>query len=160
VSPRSPAEIRRTLRLVGSDLALDYGPGGAFEDADLVLEKTGAPRRRDLVVASGVRAATQALANRLKTRKGELRPLGHPDYGSRHHELVGKPNTERTRNLIKLYVLEALSHEPRLEKILECRVFAPHDPPRERVDIELTVRLAGEPAPELLVVPFLLGGSP
>ena len=26
-----------------------------------------------------------------ETRKGELAPLGHPEYGSRHHELMGEP---------------------------------------------------------------------
>ena len=70
-------------------------------------------------------ALEQALVNRLKTRKGELAPLGHPDYGSRHHELIGEPNVERTRNLIKLYVLQALRDEPRIEQVLKVDVRAP-----------------------------------
>ena len=120
------------MRRLGQDLALRYaGPGGAFDDADLELRRgrPGTRRGTDLEVASGVGAAEQMLANRLKTQRGELAPLGHPDYGSRHHELIGRPNVERTRNLIKLYVLQALADEPRVQKVLACVVYAPHTPP-------------------------------
>ena len=84
---------------------------------------------------------------RLKTQRGELAPLGHPDYGSRHHELIGQPNVERTRNLIKLYVLQALADEPRVQKVLACVVYAPHTPPRDQVRIEIELRLIDEPNP-------------
>ena len=53
----------------------------------------------------------QALIRRLLTPKGELAALGHPAYGSRLHEVIGEPNTETTRNLAKLFVLEALKAE-------------------------------------------------
>lgn len=154
----------KDLTLLGTDLALRYlTTAGTFEDADLSLTDTPGPlpRRpqRDIDVAAGVDAAVQMLANRLKARKGELAPLGHPDYGSRHHELVGEPNIERTRALIKLHVLEALRHEPRIEQITRCFVFAPHDPPRDVVRIELDLVLIGEGTPVNLVVPFNLGGS-
>lgn len=157
---RSPAELDRVLQELGTDLELAFvGPAGWWEDADLRSSR-GSPRRRDLVVASQVRAAEQLLVNRLMTQRGELAALGHPDYGSRHHELIGEPNVDRTRNLIKLHVLEALRAEPRLDEIVECRVFAPHDPPREEVRIEAVVRLIDEPAPLNLVVPFSLEVSP
>lgn len=153
---RSPAELDLLMRQLGTDLDLDFhGPAGYFEDADLAT--THALRRADLAVVSGLDSAEQLLANRLKTQVGELAPLGHPDYGSRHHELVGQPNVERTRNLIKLYVLEALGREPRVEKVLEAKVYAPHEPPRDQVRIELTLQLIGEPNPLNLVVPFSLG---
>src|SRR5690349_5156340 len=135
---RSAEELDLLMRQLGRDLALDYaGPGGMWEDADLVVEPSPNrwPSRKDLSVASG--AAAQTLVNRLKTQRGELASLGHPEYGSRHHELVGEPNVERTRNLVKLHVLEALAHEPRIEKLLSVRVTAPHDPPRADVRIEL-----------------------
>lgn len=150
------------LAHLGTDLALDYTlEGGFFEDADLVtLRRPTSPARpRDLALLGGVEAITQAIANRLKTRKGELAPLGHPDYGSRHHELIGEPNTERVRNLIKLFVLQALRDEPRIEKVLDATVRPTQEPPRSQVSIELTVRLISGPNPLNLVVPFSLEGG-
>jgi phage baseplate assembly protein W len=142
----------------GRDLKLDFRwSGGFFEDADLhgekVMERGG---RRDLTTVEGIDALTQAIANRLKTRKGELAPLGHPDYGSRHHELMGEPNVERTRALIKLYVLQALAQEPRIERVLKATVKAEHQPPRDVVRIELSVQVIDYPSPLNLVVPFSL----
>jgi phage baseplate assembly protein W len=140
----------------GADLRLDYALGaGFFEDADLSLSRRGA--RRDLAVTSGLDNLTQAIANRLKTRRGELTELGHPTYGSRHHELIGEPNVPRTRNLIKLYVLAALRDEARIERVLSARVRAEHDPPREVVRIEIEVRVIDRAEPLNLVVPFSLG---
>jgi phage baseplate assembly protein W len=160
---RSTAELDLLMQELGTDLALDFaGPGGLWEDADLVAEPSQQrwPRRKDLAVAAGVHAAAQMLVNRLKTQRGELAPLGHPDYGSRHHELIGEPNVQRTRNLVKLYVLEALADEPRIQKVLSARVYAPHDPPRSDVRIELDLLLVGEPNPLNLVVPFSFGVAP
>jgi phage baseplate assembly protein W len=163
--------------LWGRDLLLHYRHGGFFEDADLVAASglaggsaggaagdsaggsAGPGRLTDLAVASEVDAAVQAVANRLKTRMGELAPLGHADYGSRHHELMGQPNVGRTRNLIKLYVLQALRREPRIEKVLRCDVTAAHTPPREVVRIVLALKLIGVQAPANLVVPFSLEAS-
>ncbi len=147
------------MRELGTDLVLAFaGPGGYFEDADLVARLTPdrVPRARDLVIAAGVDAAQQLLVNRLETHRGELAPLGHPEYGSRHHDLVGQPNVERTRNLIKLYVLEALAQEPRVARVLSCDVFAPDSPPRAVVRIEAQVLLIDQPNPLDLVVPFSL----
>ena len=155
---RTPSELDR---LFGRDFELRYtSSGGFFEDADLVAESDGqALRGRDLRVAAGIANLEQAIANRLKTRRGELAPLGHPEYGSRHHELAGEPNVERTRNLIKLRVLQALRDEPRIERVLAASVRAEHDPPRETVRIEISVRVIDRPLPLELVVPFSLEGS-
>jgi phage baseplate assembly protein W len=154
------AELDRVLTLLGTDLALDYpGPSGWFEDADLAVRGPAGrlPATVDLAVVARTDAADQLLVNRLKTQKGELADLGHPEYGSRHHELVGEPNVERTRNLVKLHVLEALSHEPRIAEIVDCTV---RSDPRQRdvVRIEVVVRLHREPHPRNLVVPFSLLG--
>lgn len=161
MSPRTGAEIDRRLRLLGTDLALSYpGPAGWWEDADLattVPDRAGATV--DLGVVAGVAAADQLFVNRLKTRKGELAALGHPEYGSRHHELIGQPNVDRTRALIKLHVLEALSHEPRIAKIRRCDVTAAHEPPRNVVRIVIEIDVIAEPVPRLLVVPFDLGAG-
>lgn len=141
---------------MGADLRLDYALAqGFFEDADLVSARRGA--FRDLALTSGIDNLTQAIANRLKTRRGELASLGHPNYGSRHHELMGEPNVERTRNLIKLYVLQALRDEPRIDKVLSATVKAEHTPPRDTVRIELSVRVVDQATPLNLVVPFSLG---
>ncbi|MEJ8849526.1 GPW/gp25 family protein [Variovorax rhizosphaerae] len=145
-----------TLRpLLGRDLLLRYAASsGFFEDADLVARRAGV--ERDIDLADGLPNLEQALANRLKTRRGELTDLGHPDYGSRHHELIGEPNVDRTRHLIKLYVLQALRDEPRVEKVLSVTVAAEHKPPRETVRIELALRVQGEPTVLNLVLPFSL----
>ena len=143
---------------MGRDLRLDYRWGmGFYEDADLHSEKVrDRAGQRDLTLVEGLDALTQAIANRLKTRKGELAPLGHPDYGSRHHELMGEPNVQRARDLIKLYVLQALADEPRIERVLKATVTAEHEPPRDTVRIELSVQVIAGPRPLDLVVPFSL----
>lgn len=146
------------LAMMGTDIALDYRRGGGFyEDADLrsALDNPVAGER-DIRTVARVDVISQALVNRLKTRKGELAPLGHPDYGSRHHELIGEPNVQRTRNLIKLYILQALRREPRIDKVLAAVVRPDQDPPRSMVRVELSLRLIDEVEPLNLVVPFSL----
>ena len=157
-----PTVLETITPLLGQDLRLDYAlAAGFFEDADLSSgRRPSVPAGRDLTLVDGVDNITQAIANRLKTRKGELAPLGHPDYGSRHHELLGEPNVERTRNLIKLFVLQALRDEPRIEKVLRADVRPEHAPPRDTVRIELDVKVVGEPTPLNLVVPFSLEVGP
>lgn len=155
---RTAAENDRRLDQLGADLALFYpGPAGWWEDADLrpaIARDARGPA--DIGVVDRLEAADQLLVNRLKTHAGELAPLGHPEYGSRHHELVGQPNVERTRALIKLYVLEAMGHEPRVAKINRCDVTAVDEPPRDVVRISMQVEIVGEPNPLNLVVPFSL----
>jgi phage baseplate assembly protein W len=154
---RSTRTAESLAPLLGRDLLLRYNSSsGFFEDADLV-ERRISGSDRDLQRADGLANLEQALANRLKTRKGELAPLGHPDYGSRHHELIGEPNVERTRHLIKLYVLQALRDEARIEKVLSAQVTPEHQPPRETVRLTLELRVRGEPHPLNLVLPFSLG---
>lgn len=157
---------RRTAQSVapfmGCDLRLEYILGGGFfEDADLAVREnlSTSAVERDLELVDGLDNLTQAIANRLKTHQGELADLGHPEYGSRHHELVGEPNVERTRNLVKLYVLQALKREPRIVRVIEARVTAEHDPPRETVRIELSVEVVDRATPLNLVVPFSLEAS-
>jgi phage baseplate assembly protein W len=162
MSPRTAAELAELHRRLGRDLLLSWaGPAGAFTDGDLAsAQRPGSTRPvSDLAVAEGTAQAVQLLVNRLMTRRGELAPLGHPDYGSRHHELVGEPNTERTRNLVKLYVLEALRAEPRVAKVLRCTVRS-EARPLDVVRLHLEIRLIDRPQPLNLVVPFELGGAP
>lgn len=140
---------------MGRDLKLTWAAGpGLYEEADLAHRR--AAGRRDLEVADSLDNIVQALVNRIMTRRGELAPLGHADYGSRHHELIGEPNVIRTRNLIKLYILQALRDEPRIEKVLRATVSAEHQPPRDVVRIELDLKLIGAPTPVNLIIPFSL----
>ena len=140
---------------MGRDLKLVWAAGpGLYEEADLAHRR--AAGRRDLEVADSLDNIVQALVNRIMTRRGELAPLGHADYGSRHHELIGEPNVVRTRNLIKLYILQALRDEPRIEKVLRATVGAEHQPPRDIVRIELDLKLIGAATPVNLIIPFSL----
>jgi len=69
----------------------------------------------DLDVVSGRENLAQALILRLLTPRGSLAALGHPDYGSRLHELIGRPKTSALRGLCRAFVLEAVAQEPRVE---------------------------------------------
>ncbi|WP_166424578.1 GPW/gp25 family protein [Paraglaciecola sp. 20A4] len=155
-----PRESTNKLdELLGLDLWLDYQSSpGFYENADLRYELRGIGAR-DIKVARGVDTLRQAIVNRIKTYKGELLPLGHPEYGSRHHELIGQPNVERTRNLIKLFILQALKQERRIEKVLSANVLAEHEPPRETVRIELKLQIRSVPLPLNIIVPFNLTES-
>ncbi len=158
---RTADQRAELFRRLGVDIGLTYaGPAGRFDDADLATTGTlrGLARHDDADVVSEVDAARQLLVNRLLTRRGELATLGHPTYGSRHHELIGEPNNERTRNLIKVHVLECLRHEPRVAKVLSCAVTG-NDVERDVVRVVLDIRLVDRPEPLNLVVPLELGGS-
>lgn len=71
----------------------------------------------DFATVSGNDNLAQAISIRLLTPRGELTALAHPDFGSRLHELIGRPNTDTTRNLARLYIIEALQREPRVAEI-------------------------------------------
>lgn len=147
--------LDKPMKMMGTDLKLFFsGPSGWWQDADQDVNRH-LRRGNDFGIAKGFDAVDQMLINRLKTQKGELAPLGHPEYGSRHHELIGEPNVERTRNLIKLYILEALSHEPRLEKVLDCMV-TPDPSERTTVRIVILAKIITVVEPRNLVVPFSL----
>jgi phage baseplate assembly protein W len=97
----------------------------------------------DFGVISGRDNLGQAVLMRLLTPRGELSALAHPEYGSRLHELVGRQNTATTRNLAKLYVLESLPLEPRIQKVTQVTV-EPALGRVDRIDIQLAVLPVGE----------------
>lgn len=106
-------------------------------------ETLQAPRRAwDLVPRDGLENLAQAVILRLLTPRGELAALGHPEYGSRVHELIGRENTTTQRNLLKLFILDALKLEPRIEKVVELRV-APSPGTKSTVDVLLRVKPVG-----------------
>jgi|SRR5882724_96940 phage baseplate assembly protein W len=69
----------------------------------------------DLDRIAGRQNVAQALILRLLTPRGALAGLGHPDYGSRLSELIGRLKSEELRNLCRAFVLEAVAQEPRVE---------------------------------------------
>ncbi len=95
-------------------------------------------RVRDFALASGLDNLRQAVTIRLLTPKGELAPLGHASYGSRLPDLIGQPNTETNRNLARLYVIEALEQEPRIQKVVAIGVSTV---PGERHVIRIDLRV-------------------
>lgn len=93
---------------------------------EVVLDRRSLPKKpisvQDLGVVKGRANLGQAVVIRLLTPRGELTALGHPEYGSRLHELIGVLNTDTNRNLARLYILEALQQEPRIETVEELTV--------------------------------------
>lgn len=100
----------------------------------------------------------QALLLRFLTPRGELALLGHPDYGSRLYELIGERNTDTTRNRAKMYVLQALADEPRVEKVLSVHVTQ-NQAERTRMDINVSLKAIRSDTPLNLVFPFFLDGG-
>lgn len=96
----------------------------------------------DFVQRSGLENLAQAVILRLLTPRGELAALGHPEYGSRLHELIGTENTRSRRNLLRLYILEALKGEPRIDKVIELQAD-PSPGARSTVDVLLRVKPVG-----------------
>ena len=113
---------------------------------------------RDFHRVSGRDNMRQAIMMRLLTPMGELAGLGHRDYGSRLHTLVGQGNTDTTRNLIRLYILESLKKEPRVEKVERLTVSLVHRQP-SLVSVILAVKPVARTANDsttLDVGPFTL----
>ena len=88
---------------LGRDLRLDRGVFGF-----------GLVTAGDLETVAGADNLVQALLIRFNTPLGDLAALGHPDYGSRLHDLIGRSNDASTRNLVRLFALETLRQEPRV----------------------------------------------
>ena len=91
----------------------------------------------------------QAILNRLHTRRGELTSLGHPDYGSRMHELMGNLNNDRIRRLAELYIRECLAQESRIAEIVDIRFAPPSRLLSHRTTLKalIVLRLIAEPEP-------------
>jgi phage baseplate assembly protein W len=90
-------------------------PHGVALLADVGYDPTGQSELFDLDVVDGRRNLAHALVLRLLTPRGSLAELGHAEYGSRLHELIGERKTSALRNLCRAYVLEAVAQEPRVE---------------------------------------------
>lgn len=136
--PVHPPETRHLLR----DLAV-HAVHRELRPVYRLTETALASRRPwDLVARDGFENLAQAVILRLLTPRGELAALGHPEYGSRVHELIGRENTTTQRNRLKLFVLEAMKLEPRVERVVELKV-EPSPGTRSTVDVLLRVKPVG-----------------
>jgi phage baseplate assembly protein W len=148
--------------LFGTDLRLlpflDALHGNRDPGNDLAV--TASPDGRDLATVSGTENLVQALVLRLLTPAGDLAALGHPDYGSRLHELIGELNDTRNRNRAKMFALQALTAEPRVRRVLSLEVVQASDD-RTRADVKASLDTIEEGTPLNLVFPFFFEqGSP
>lgn len=92
--------------MLGSDLMLeDYRHG-----ADFRIERGG------IDITSGEMNLAQAIMHRLRTAKGELSELGHPEYGSTILDFVGLPNNWVTRERLRLAISDAIRQERRVKE--------------------------------------------
>lgn len=114
---------------LGRDLKLKFDQIGA----DLIVTPEG-----DLDTVASEDNLAQSIIARLATDEGELYDIGHADYGSRLHEVIGEVNNATTRQRIKTKVRECLDQEPRIKEVVSINVLTnPSDP--HRVDIEITI---------------------
>lgn len=132
--------------LLGTDLELQISTTGA----DLIVDRMG-----DLKTVAGKKNLGQAILHRLMTRTGELGDLGHPHYGSRLHELIGEPNNERTRDLLRLYIKECLAQEPRIQEVVSIKL-ATFTENAHLVVVDISVLPIKVNTPINLVFPFYL----
>jgi phage baseplate assembly protein W len=138
--------------LLGTDLKLriETRPDFVGIGMDLQVTKSG-----DLMTVHGRQNLGQAILHRLLTRRGELAELGHPEYGSRLHELVGEPNNSRTRDLVRLYAKECIAQDPRIHEIARLAVHTAADNPHV-VLLDITVLPIKSSVPMNITFPFYL----
>lgn len=112
--------------------------------SDREIVDLGATLGGDLATRTGLSNLAQAIVNRLLTRQGELAELGHPDYGSRLHELVGELNNRRARILAEMYIREALAQESRVAEVISVTSALPtRDLDRNVMELNIKVRPVG-----------------
>ena len=133
---------------IGNDLKLQFDQLGA----DLIATKG------DFETISDENNLVQAIIHRLTTDEGELHDIGHADYGSRLHELVGEPNNARTRERLKNLIHACLAEEPRIIEVTDIKV-TPNKYDLNRLDIEITVLPIGRSTSLSVVYPFSLEGK-
>ncbi|WP_058556387.1 hypothetical protein [Thiohalocapsa sp. ML1] len=111
----------------------------------------------DLDTLDGRDLLAQAVWLRLAIPRGELAHLGHPDFGSRLHRLIGRRMSAATLALAEAYVREALRREPLIAGITALSITG--DPLTSRLDIAVQVQPAAG-APLDLALTLALDGAP
>jgi phage baseplate assembly protein W len=118
---------------IGKDLKLKFDSVGA----DLIATKG------DIDAISEESNLVQAIIHRLKTYQGELYDIGHADYGSRLHQVIGEINNARTREKVKNLIHACLAEESRILKVVDIKV-TPNAFDLNCLDIEITVLPIGK----------------
>lgn len=98
--------------IYGTDLRLVF----THEQADLAWSE------QDLSVITGLDNLVQALTLRLLMDKGDLKPLGHPDYGSNIRDFLGENMTPANRELMRRYIRRTLLSDPRVAEVLAITI--------------------------------------
>lgn len=150
----------KTKRL-GTDLRLlrnlDIRKSSRDPGHDLATTRRQGISEVDLETLSYAENMIQALFLRFLTPAGELAVLGHPEYGSRLSDLIGELNNETNRNRAKLFVLEALAAEPRVQVLSVAVTQNQRD--RTQMDIALSLLIIESDTPLNLVFPFFVEGG-
>jgi phage baseplate assembly protein W len=110
----------------------------------------GASEAWDLSVVAGRQNIAQAMILRLLTPVGALADLGHASYGSRLSELIGQGKTDNTRNLARIYILEAVAAEPRVKSTADSLQFHPDQETANEFRFTLVVQPVSGDAPVAL----------
>jgi phage baseplate assembly protein W len=132
-------------RYVGTPSSLSLDSADSWGGVDLAVVPASRGRRRPTADATDFEAVSerenlgQALIMRLLVPRGSLTPLGHPAYGSRLIELIGRENNETTRNLARLHVIQAIGEEPRVAELLDLSVTVADGRP-DAIQIGFAVR--------------------
>lgn len=124
--------------VLGTDLMLKDHIHGA----DFQINKRG-----DIDISSDEMNLAQAILHRLRTVKGELSELGHPEYGSTIFDFVGLPNNLVTRERLRLAIRDAIRQERRVKETRSVTVKPSLQsitalPIGERAPNEISVSLA------------------
>jgi phage baseplate assembly protein W len=148
------------LELYGADLGLlsNLNSDSSWTPGQDLLRRRTPTAAEDLDTWQGVDNLRQALLLRFLTPLGALTDLGHPDYGSRLFELIGKLNDQSNQNLAKLYVLIALGEEPRIAQVESVEVTT-NALRRDEIDIRVSVHPIEAPSPLNLVFGFSLASG-
>jgi phage baseplate assembly protein W len=107
--------LGKDLRILSHFSAHDTSALDLVRTDRLARTSSGVAELTDIAVFDNRENLAQALTLRLLTPRGSLRDLGHANYGSRLHELIGRRKNDTNRNLCRLFVLEAVAQEPRVE---------------------------------------------
>jgi len=75
---------------------------------------------RDLLLIAGLDNLKQALIRRVTTPEGSL--LGHPEYGSRFHQYIGKAISYQIPELLKVETSRCLKGDTRVKEVDDVQV--------------------------------------
>jgi phage baseplate assembly protein W len=147
-----PKRFGTDLKLLNN---LDLVKSSRDPPNDLFTRVRAETNQVDLDMHSDVDNLVQALLLRFLTPVGEMALLGHPDYGSRLHDLIGELNNETNRNRAKLFTLQALQAEPRVKEVRSVDVTQNRGDP-VRMDIKISLLPVDSDTLLNLVFPFFL----